>query len=82
MNKWKESAYQKFEELEKLGCLIPDHVMINGQPVPVSPKNDASHSIQANPTCFNHQIALEGLLYIHYDPYKILVISFYSRFKA
>ncbi|EEC76267.1 hypothetical protein OsI_13732 [Oryza sativa Indica Group] len=59
MNKWKESAYQKFEELEKLGCLIPDHVMINGQPVPVSPKNDASHSIQANPTCFNHQIALE-----------------------
>ncbi|XP_052147524.1 uncharacterized protein LOC127766508 isoform X2 [Oryza glaberrima] len=60
MNKWKESAYQKFEELEKLGCLIPDHVMINGQPVPVSPKNDASHSIQANPTCFNHQIALEG----------------------
>uniref|UniRef100_A0A0E0P209 Calmodulin-binding protein-like n=1 Tax=Oryza rufipogon TaxID=4529 RepID=A0A0E0P209_ORYRU len=59
MNKWKESAYQKFEELEKLGCLIPDHVMINGQPVPVSPKNDASHSIQANPTSFNHQIALE-----------------------
>uniref|UniRef100_A0A0E0D7M1 Uncharacterized protein n=1 Tax=Oryza meridionalis TaxID=40149 RepID=A0A0E0D7M1_9ORYZ len=60
MNKWKESAYQKFEELEKLGCLIPDHVMINGQPVPVSPKNDASPSVQANPTCFNHQIALEG----------------------
>uniref|UniRef100_A0A0E0KJN8 Calmodulin-binding protein-like n=1 Tax=Oryza punctata TaxID=4537 RepID=A0A0E0KJN8_ORYPU len=85
MNKWKESAYKKFEELEKLGCLIPDHVMINGLPVSVSPKNDASPSIQATPTCFNHQTALEGqghqfqqqngISSVHVSPYNVAETS-------
>ncbi|KAF0914978.1 hypothetical protein E2562_033059 [Oryza meyeriana var. granulata] len=83
MNNWKESAYKKFEDLEKLGCLIPDHVMINGLPVPVSPNNDASPSIQAIPTwpCFDQQTALEGQGHpfqqqngfssVHVSPYNV-----------
>uniref|UniRef100_A0A0D9VZP7 Uncharacterized protein n=1 Tax=Leersia perrieri TaxID=77586 RepID=A0A0D9VZP7_9ORYZ len=83
MNNWKESAYKKFEELEKLGRLTPDHVMINDFPVPVPSNDDASPSVQAIPTwqSLDRQTALEGQKHsfqqqngfplVHVSPYDV-----------
>ncbi|KAM0899675.1 hypothetical protein ACQ4PT_021184 [Festuca glaucescens] len=59
VNNWKISAYEKFEERENSGGLIPDYVMckfnggpmINGRPVCAVPlNNDAGPSVRATTT--------------------------------
>ncbi|KAM3278501.1 hypothetical protein ACQJBY_046018 [Aegilops geniculata] len=51
VNKWKMSAYKKFDERENSGGLTPDYFMTNGGPVSaVSLNNDAGPSVQAGMT--------------------------------
>ncbi|KAM0884295.1 hypothetical protein ACQ4PT_031073 [Festuca glaucescens] len=45
VNSWKMSAYNKFQERENSGVLIPDYLMSNGCPVPLN--NEAGPSFQS-----------------------------------
>jgi len=55
MNNWKMSAYQKFEERENSGCLIPDYFMRNGSPArALPPNNETASSVQAGPAWKHH----------------------------
>uniref|UniRef100_A0ACD6A9T2 Uncharacterized protein n=1 Tax=Avena sativa TaxID=4498 RepID=A0ACD6A9T2_AVESA len=52
LNKWKISAYKRFEERENSGDLIPDYWRSNGLPVHAVPlNNDAGPSVQARMPC-------------------------------
>uniref|UniRef100_A0ACD5X895 Uncharacterized protein n=1 Tax=Avena sativa TaxID=4498 RepID=A0ACD5X895_AVESA len=51
LNNWKMSAYEKFDERENSGGLVPDYLMINGHPIRAVPLNNkAGPSVQGRTT--------------------------------